>query len=294
MSELKTYGSYLKESILDPVRDNLCNDIWRKEDKLLKPFVKEKILSIFYEWMKNLKIDKKPDAIKLVGSMAGYQYNDQSDIDINIEISLNKDRIERIRKLLPNGNLLSGTDHKINFYISNKTSSEEIFNGIYDVLKDKWIKKPRKNTKDSSSGIHSYYKSCLDQAISWARKISLDLDEINRHEIELKMYNYFFDNEEFKLDKDELKQYIQIKENNIKSSYDILKMNLHMLKSFRREPYNDIDRKFNSQIARNDIVNPDFSLNNIIYKILEKFEYIDKINETITKFKDNYPKLIDQ
>ena len=76
MSELKTYGSYLKESILDPVRDNLCNDIWRKEDKLLKPFVKEKILSIFYEWMKNLKIDKKPDAIKLVGSMAGYQYND--------------------------------------------------------------------------------------------------------------------------------------------------------------------------------------------------------------------------
>lgn len=293
MPELKTYSSYLKESILDPIRNDLCPDIWRKEDKLLKPSVKSEILNIFYEWLRHLKIDKKPSLIHLVGSIAGYQYNDKSDIDINIEIHLDQEKIIRIRKILPNGNFLKGTDHKINFYISNKNNSEEIFNGIYDVLNDKWIKRPVKDLKDSVESIHSYYKSCLDQAISWARKISLDLDEINRHEIEFKMYNYFLENKEFKLNKDELKQYIQIKENNIKSSYDILKMNLHMLKKFRAEPYKDIKDQFNSQIAKSDVSNPDFSLNNIVYKILEKFGYIDKINDAITKFKDNYKKLVE-
>src|SRR6478609_6393172 len=105
----------LKESILDPAKDTLDPSIW--SNKKLKPAAKKEIVDKFAKWVKTYT-DKEITRVLYMGSTTGYQYNDDSDIDINIGIEgISDAKRKEISKILPNGYPLSGTNHPINYYI---------------------------------------------------------------------------------------------------------------------------------------------------------------------------------
>lgn len=264
------------ESILDPVQDSFSKQIFNG-DKIKKE-VRNYILDSLYHWADGLKIRDLINGIKLVGSLMTYQYSNTSDLDVNIEISLSDERLERIKKILPNGKLLPKTKHPVNYYLSVTEGTKGTQRGIYDLLLDKWEKKVKKEEID----VFSFYKSCLDQMISWARKIALDIDEINRDYTELKIYRALFEDGDYKGNKEDIKKSIQAKEVELKSDYDILKVDYEVIKAFRNQAFPPEERPFKSKTYKEE--EKDFSYNNIVYKMLEKFGYLDMINETLEKF----------
>lgn len=86
--------------------------------------------------------------IYLLGSMAGRQYNDQSDIDINLILR------DRLRKAdyweyvkTKNGRFFPGTEHPINYFLqeySEAKYAETAEYAVYDILGDTWAKHPKK------------------------------------------------------------------------------------------------------------------------------------------------------
>lgn len=291
---LKKYSEHINESILDPIKNELSPDIWDKSMNV-KPEVKKQIIDIFNTWSKNIKLNIEPKSFYIVGSIATYQYHEKSDIDININIDLSQERLQRLKKIIPNGTLLKGTKHPINFFLSIKTKDEEVQQAIYNLTEEKWIKKPVKINEDSDKFLVKYYMAALNQAVSWARKISIDLDEMRRNIMELRMYEHFLKSTEYKQDIDMMKNLIESKKFDIKTNYDIIKMNIHVIKNFRKEAYpSGGSDPFKSQVFPQDISHPDYSINNIVYKILEKFNYIDKMIEYLKKYKEKYPEILSE
>ena len=286
---MKSYQKHLKESVLDYTKDNLSDKVWTK-DKKLKPNVRKQIMDIFSEFEKNIKLDLEYKSIIMVGSMTGYNYNDESDIDINVEFYTdNKERIRRLRKIAPNGQMLDGTKHPINFYFMYKDEMPNVkFTGIYDILNDKWIKK---ETKDKINPA-DFWQSAVIQAVSWGRKITLDVDELKRDMMELKLYKHFLKIEDDSINKDRIKNYIQQKEYEIKADYDVLAMNKHVMREFRSEAIRQ-DRKFDSLIFPKDVKESgDYSLNNVVFKILEKFGYWKMCSDIKKQCKEDFPELV--
>jgi hypothetical protein len=290
---MRTYNKFFKESILDPVKKGLSEEVWTDDEKL-RPEVKKQILDTLYDWLDQIDIKEKPQSVEFVGSVTGYQYTDDSDIDIGVQIPVSEEREKRLVKILPNGNLLKGTNHPVNYFIigseGRSVAQKDIQQAIYDILKDEWIKKPVPLNQD----IKALYKAAIDQAVSWGRKIALDIDEMNRDAIELKMYRHFLESDEFDVDKEEIKHHTELKENELKADYDILKIDKRVLKTFRQEAYPPSKDPFQSRtLKQKPGTHPDFSFNNIVYKILEKFGYFKMIEETEEKYKKEFPEVLD-
>ena len=132
----------IQESILDPVQKDLNSDIFLKDGKM-KPEVQEFILDIFYNWKTKYIFEGSIASIILVGSSAGYQYNNTSDIDVNIifkDITL--EELRKVTKYLPNGNMLPDTEHPINFYLDVNDENVKKADNAYDILNSYWIKQP--------------------------------------------------------------------------------------------------------------------------------------------------------
>jgi hypothetical protein len=285
---LKNYLTHIRESVLDSVKEQLSPDLWK--GKTILPKVKKQILQIFDDWAKKIDLKVEYTGVKITGSMASYQYNEFSDIDVNVEIDIPEDRRKRIARLLPNGNKLEGTEHPINYYLAIDEESRKAPQFIYDLLGDKWIRDPDKIKIESSDQVRALYKSALDQSLSWMRKISLDVDDMSRTVMELEIHEHFLKEEDYPSDEEEIKQCIIMRENSIKSGYDTLNIDLHMLKQFRKEAY--VGNDFPSKTFPEKAAHADYSINNIMYKILEKFGYIDMLYQTMEEYKKHFPKLL--
>lgn len=284
-NSLKNYLTHIRESVLDTVKDTLPPEVWK--DRKVLPKVKKQILGIFEDWAKKIGLKGGYTGMQITGSMASYQYSEFSDIDVNVEADIPADRLKRLRSLLPNGNNLEGTKHPINYYFTDKDSNPQF---AYDLLEDKWILDPDKVKAKSTEKVRVLYKSALDQSVSWMRKISGDIDDMSRTVMELRMYEHFLKEEDYPSDEEEIKAAIKAKELAIKAGYDTLNIDLHMLKQFRKEAY--VGNDFPSKASPDDGSHPDYSLNNIMLKILEKFGYLDMIYQTKEAYKKEFPKLL--
>lgn len=140
------------------------------ENNQLKPEVHDKILEIVDEFKKGLEEDGIKINIKdiiIVGSNASYNYNDQSDVDVHIRVDTKSlDCPDNLYPLLYSAyRSIFNKKFDISFYgipveLYIETIDEEpeviedeqlqeaqqeqqlVSNGIYSVLKDKWIKEP--------------------------------------------------------------------------------------------------------------------------------------------------------
>ena len=136
------------ESILDPVQKTRCRDVFDEND-IVRSEVKSYIEDTFYKWYNEL--DYKPFKImgfKLIGSSTGYQYTDISDIDVQVycDVEPGIDPIPYFKKLfrqLPNGNMLPGTQHPINYFQvdANDPPADIKVENRYDMATNVWEKK---------------------------------------------------------------------------------------------------------------------------------------------------------
>ncbi len=275
---LDNFFGDMTESILDPIQKELCKEIWQSNNKL-RTSAKKHILDNLETWL-NLYTEKKPTDVVLAGSMTGYQYTSYSDIDVNVVIDLGDGDIKKISKLLPNGNMLPGTKHPVNYYVTNKKQLQKA-GSIYDILHSKWIREPEK--KD----VNIHYKAVLEITISWMRKIDLDINELRRDVIEFKLYSdYLSDQKGLEIDVDEIKDYLSVKESEIKADIDVVSITLHMIRQFRKEAFGDKDFK-SDFLTQVDATNSNYSINNLVYKTLERFGYLEKLHKFAgLEFKD--------
>lgn len=134
------------------MKNKLNEKFWEKDGKL-NTQVRKNLLQIAKDFIaftkvKNLTIDD----IILTGSMANYNWNEKSDVDIHINFNLqNFERHKRFimeylqsKKAIWNANHdVSMFDHIIEIYPDDK-DSEHQSTGIFSLIKNDWIKKPEK------------------------------------------------------------------------------------------------------------------------------------------------------
>lgn len=91
--------------------------------------------------------------IILTGSMANYNYNDKSDIDIHIvldftQLSEDKEFVKdylKVKSMLWTDNIpVSISGHYIEYYFQDLADTHHS-SGVYSLYKDKWVRKPLKN-----------------------------------------------------------------------------------------------------------------------------------------------------
>lgn len=265
----------VSESVLDPVHDTLAKDVWTDDEEHVKEKHRSYILDKLYEWLDIMDVESEPSKIAIVGSITTYQYTDTSDIDVNVVIDIDDEKRKELLKFLPNETLLPDTKHPVNFYISKDAESNiEKKDSAYDLLNDKWIKRPK------PSDVIVPYSYVLEIAKFFMDGIDERIAEYERDKIELELYKEYMDRKDIAINKSTLQDHIEGKEVEIRADLDAIYTGLKMVKSFRNKAFEeDYEPKFMIKIETDD---PDFSINNLVYKVIERFGYLDKLK----KYKD--------
>ena len=131
----------------------LNKDIWLGYK--LKSKVKNKLLEIAKSFISYLDFDIQIDDILFVGSMANFNFNEDSDIDLHITTDFKKYNFDEdmlinffnAKKSLYNQNHnITIYNHPVELYIedSNKPAKS---NGKYSLMKNKWLQIPQKINK---------------------------------------------------------------------------------------------------------------------------------------------------
>jgi hypothetical protein len=270
----------LNESILDPQVNNLSPDLWDKEQKLKKS-VATHIVKKIETWLKSYT-NLKPKSMYLMGSMTGYQYTDTSDIDVNFVIDIkDEDKLKEMRKALPNNHTLPGTKHPVNYYLVTEVKDEWKKAGpIYDIFKDRWIHHPSKEKKVEESIIIGSYRVVIEIARFFLSGLDSIITEYNSDVAAYNAYNGFLLTANKKEDVRDLKELIKFKLGEIVSDIDGIKLGRHMLHSLRDEAFvEDKEFEISTQIVIKD--NANASINNLVYKYIEKLGYFEKLQKIL-------------
>lgn len=133
-------------SLFDPIQPTLSPDVWDNDQMMLGNVRNEILSKLFLVFPYQLIYH-----VIFFGSMAGYQYNDESDIDINVILNTGDPEIRKkwhsfFKEYKP---MLSDTFHPISYFIHRKHelafgNSKYSRYGVYDLIKNNWIVKPRK------------------------------------------------------------------------------------------------------------------------------------------------------
>ncbi len=286
---MKSLREHLKESILDPVKEKLDPAIWINEK--LKPSVKKEIMDKFIKWLKKYT-DKEVTKFVYMGSTTGYQYDDDSDIDINVTIpGLPETLKKELYKILPNGYPLSGTKHPINYHIDEGEDLKNNRGSVYDITNDTWVVKPVKE-----EGIDKNYKATAEISRFFTAGINVAIQEYEEDVRTYETYIEILKTTKESENKKEIETFIKFKLQEIINDLDGIYIAKHMLLSLRDEGFGKLknprgDLEIYTEIRVN---NKNTSINNMIYKYAEKlgiFEKVSKIMEEGKKWKELLDKI---
>lgn len=161
----------IKESIIDKPQEKMNPYIWDKNG-IFNTIIKEKIINILEN--KNIKYN----SLLLIGSLTTKFWTDYSDLDITVFCDADDNILASYiaTSKIINERYFFGT-FPINFYFRNDNIEQlgEFFSdGIYDILKDSWVKTPT-----DINDIENILKNPLILAQKIARKLDLELDDIS-------------------------------------------------------------------------------------------------------------------
>lgn len=259
------------ENILDPVQPTRCKDLFLSPDyQVLQTKIKNSILDPIYKWLEKYgyPYEEHVRSIHIIGSSVGWQYTDSSDIDVSIETDIPTETIKKIWKQLPNGNLLK--KHPVNYYLTTDLKDVTDSENAYDVLKDTWVKKQNKDelSKHIPFGyvmeIAKFFMSGVDDRIQEYEADKVELDYLK------------VAGKDDGLNEEEKNKLISLKENELKADLDAINVAHQMLKAFRWQAFqgnNPTELMVDIKIKAND------SINNLIYKMIEKMGYFDKLEK---------------
>lgn len=270
----------INESVLDPVHNTLAKDVWTRDQKL-KSKHRDYILDTLREWLDKMGVEKEPSQVAIIGSITTFQYSKTSDIDVNVVIDVPESKKDELIKFLPNETPLPDTQHPVNYYIASDAGKNvEKKPTAYDVLNDKWFsgKSPKK------SQVEYPYGYVIEIARFFMDGIDARVAEFERDKIEYELYKEYRDDDEVEMSKEELQKAIEQKRLEILADLDAIFVAHKMVKAFRGKAFEeDYEPDFLIDIKT---VNRDFSVNNLVYKALERFGYLEKLD----KYKDERKK----
>ena len=130
--------------------DSLEPRLWR--DMRLQRMVRDKLLKIANFFVDNLPIEANIEDVRLTGSLANYNWSNYSDVDLHIVVDFLgvDENTELVKAFFDNARLRWNQTHHIQIkgydveiYVEDNQEHHRS-SGIYSILKDEWIKKPRK------------------------------------------------------------------------------------------------------------------------------------------------------
>jgi hypothetical protein len=126
--------------------------IWK--DNQMDPEIRKKLLAIAQDFWKSLKLEVSVIDVQLTGSIANFNWNESSDLDVHIIIDFAQvdDNVDLVRKALDGQRFMWNQrhnvvlrDHEVEAYIQHK-DEQHIASGLFSILQNKWIIVP--NWKD--------------------------------------------------------------------------------------------------------------------------------------------------
>lgn len=269
----------LNESVLDPIHKTRCRKIFDNNDIML-PAVKKQIVDNFEDWKSKCGKDFKVMHIYQIGSSSGFQYTDTSDIDVSVVTDLDEPTRQELVATLPNGKLVDGTQMPINYYFNSPGNPFNLKNAenCYDVLNGTWIKKV------PSSKLVIPYSYLLELAKFFMNSLDLTFSQLERDKQEY-LQDKALDPNEVDISEKEKKEAMDKKIVDIKADLDSLRMGNHVIRGFLHEVYYENGESavppFQLTITMPTVDDPRLSVNNLVYKILEKYGYRERIDKTI-------------
>jgi predicted nucleotidyltransferase len=280
----------ITESVLDPLQDEMCSELWDSNNKLLKS-AKKYIIDKLDAWLKT-KTDKTYKNVFILGSMTGFQYTKDSDIDVNFVIDMPEDEMKNILRKPINIELnekpLPGTEHPVNYYVSPKFKEEwKKEGGIYDVLEDKWISTAEK--EDNQMVIRNY-KTSMEIARFFTSGLDIVMAEFYSDKAAYASYLEYGKKISEK-EQEDYQKLLSLKLQEILADIDSIYIAKHLLKSLRAESLEkDSTLEISSQIIVKDNLNN--SINNLIYKYIEKMGYFKRIQDILDE-KAKWKEMVD-
>ena len=273
---------FLNESILDPINKTRCREIFDENDQM-HPQVKEYIESTFNKWYEELDDAKKTFEIvcyKMIGSASGFQYTETSDVDIQVYARMKDDSdltptSKALFKILPNGNVLPDTNHPVNYFLvdNNNPVPDSRVENRYDLTTGIWEKK----SSARAVGIPTQYIREVSQF--FIDGIDLAIGRFDRSKAYLEDV-VKLNPEKQEISEKEKAEAVTNAKNQFSAAIDSLRIAAQLLYGFLLDAYND-SNFFHVTINYMTDDDPRYSMNNLIYKTLDRFEYRHRLWEKI-------------
>jgi predicted nucleotidyltransferase len=148
--------SQIDPSVLMPKSD-LYPKIWNASTKKLNNDIKLKLKQIAEDFIRGFKYPLKIKDIILTGSIANYNWNQYSDIDLHVLLDFNeipdeymeafKDYFNSKKEVWNKIHNIMIVGHEVEIYIQD-TNEPHHSTGVYSVLNDKWLTEPQFQKQD--------------------------------------------------------------------------------------------------------------------------------------------------
>ena len=167
-------------------KNSLNPEVWETEDKLNSE-VRDKLLEIAAEFIDFISVPIVVEDVIFTGSLANYNWSEYSDIDLHVVCDFsqfNEDLLELYQELFKVKKTIFNSDYNIKIfgydvelYVQNEAEAH-FSTGVYSVLNDEWIDKPRKENEKIDTSI---LKSKIEQ---WMGKIDTVINNSKGESVE--------------------------------------------------------------------------------------------------------------
>lgn len=170
------------------------SDIWLQglSGLDLDPQVHSNLLQVAHEFYANLELSAPMEDILLVGSMAGFNWTEYSDIDVHLvvdfslvdeNIPLVKDYFNARRKIWNDLHDIFIHGHEVEIYVQD-LPEENVSEGIYSLLDSYWLKTPEEHeVLVDHEKIAQKAEKYQEQIEALACSLELGIEGINAREL---------------------------------------------------------------------------------------------------------------
>ena len=171
MKYLFDYSRFIVENRF--YQSELCPSFWKNSE--FDPEIREKLLKIANDFYLDLDIKIPILDVQLTGSLANYNWNKYSDLDVHVimdlsqinpDVELVKKGLDGIRGVWNQRHPVIIREHDVELYAQD-IKQLHMASGLYSLLKGEWLRKPEYNPptidpKDVSRKVEAYGKEIAD------------------------------------------------------------------------------------------------------------------------------------
>jgi hypothetical protein len=144
-----TFNGWINEKV--EYNRDLCPKFW--EEGKMDQAIRAKLLAVADDFWSSLKLEVPIMDIQLTGSIANFNWNKDSDLDVHIIIDFAQidGNLELVRKALDGQRFMWNLrhpvilrGHDVECYVQHK-DEQHVASGLFSILRDRWIVVPKWN-----------------------------------------------------------------------------------------------------------------------------------------------------